>query len=62
MEIKLIYCPKCGNTVMKSYPNKKIKLRTNILIFEPSKTICKCMKCHAEIEVPIQLEINFKEK
>jgi hypothetical protein len=30
-------------------------MRTNIVIFEEDKCICKCLKCHAEVEVPVVL-------
>jgi len=53
--ISIFFCPQCGNEVIRSYPSGKIKMRTNIVIFEEDKCICKCLKCHAEVEVPVVL-------
>lgn len=53
----MFYCKKCGNEVIRSYPENKIKLRTNIVIWENGKCICKCLKCKSEVEIPITLHL-----
>jgi hypothetical protein len=55
----LYYCPNCGNTLIKEYPNGKQKLRTNIIVFEEGKeAVCKCNVCHADVDVPISLNLK----
>jgi len=43
--------------VIKSYPGGKVKLRTNIVIFEDNRAFCKCPECHGEVSVPLVLEL-----
>ena len=58
----MFYCPNCGNEVIKSYPGGKIKLRTNIVIFQKSgEVFCKCQKCHSDVNIPIILELPTGE-
>lgn len=58
----MFYCDKCGNEVIKSYPGGKVKLRTNIVIFQKSgEVFCKCQKCHAEVSIPVILELPTGE-
>lgn len=52
----LFNCPKCGSEMIRDY-NRKKKLRTNILVFEGGKCVAKCLKCKANVEVPISLDI-----
>ena len=54
---KIFYCENCGNEVLKSYPGGKAKLRTNILIWEEGRAFCKCLQCHAEVPIPVVLEL-----
>ena len=63
----MFYCPQCGNEVLKSYPAQKgqgpkFKLRTNILIWEDGRAFCKCQKCHAEVPIPVTLELPTGRK
>ncbi len=54
-------CPKCGNEVIRSYGDeKKIKLRTNIIVFEldTKRVFCKCLKCKNEVEIPLSLHLS----
>jgi hypothetical protein len=55
-------CPNCGNELLKSYPNNKHKLRTNIVIFENGKAFCKCQKCHSDVAIPIVLKLPTSNK
>ena len=57
-----MYCNKCGNQLIKSYPNNKYKLRTNIIIFENGKAICKCQQCHSDVVIPVALELPTNRK
>lgn len=50
-------CPKCGNEVIRSYGSDKVKLRTNIVIWENGKCVCKCLKCKADVPVPLSLHL-----
>jgi len=55
----MINC-ECGNEVLRSYGDeKKVKLRTNIIVWEldTGKCFCKCLKCKAEI--PLDLSITI---
>ena len=57
----MFYCKKCGNEVIRSYGDeKKIKMRTNIVVWEldTERCICKCLKCKAEVEVPLMLKLS----
>ena len=58
----MFYCPACGNEVIKSYPGGKCKLRTNIIIWEDGKAFCKCQKCHADVSIPVVLELPTGRK
>jgi hypothetical protein len=53
----VFYCEKCGNEVIRSYPSGKIKIRTNIIVFENDKCICKCLKCKSDVEIPLVLHL-----
>jgi hypothetical protein len=53
----MFYCEKCGNEVIRSYPTGKVKLRTNIVVWEDDKCICKCLKCKADVEIPLTLHL-----
>lgn len=54
----MIDCPRCGNTILKSYPGNKVKLRTNIIIWESGgQAFCKCNKCHKEVHIPVSIEL-----
>jgi hypothetical protein len=53
----MFHCDKCGNEVIRSYPDGKIKCRTNIIIWEKGRAICKCLKCKAEVEIPVTLHL-----
>jgi hypothetical protein len=55
--IKIFNCPKCGNECIRSYGADKIKLRTNIVIFEIDKATCKCLKCKSDVEIPVFLKL-----
>ncbi len=53
------FCNHCGNELIKEYPNGKIKLRTNIIVWEEGKgAVCKCNVCHADVDVPISLNLK----
>ncbi len=56
------HCSHCGNEMIKEYPNGKLKLRTNIIVWENSteEAICKCNVCHGDVNVPIS--INLKKR
>ena len=54
----MFYCPKCGNELIKDYPDGKRKLRTNIIVWEKDKAICKCNVCHGDVEIPISLNLK----
>jgi len=56
------YCEACGNEVIKSYPDGKWKLRTNIVIWEDGKAFCKCAKCHSDVPIPVTLELPTGRK
>lgn len=59
------YCKHCGNEMIKEYPNGKIKLRTNIIVFEKNDTeeaVCKCNVCHGDVNVPISLNLKKRGK
>jgi len=58
----MIHCEKCGNEIVKSYPGGKVKLRTNIIVWEDGKAFCKCTKCHAEVPIPVVLELPTGRK
>ena len=58
----MFYCENCGNEVVKSYPGGKVKLRTNIVIWEDGKAFCKCQKCHAEVPIPVILDLPTGKK
>jgi hypothetical protein len=49
-------CKTCGSEVIRSY-GSKIKLRTNIVLWENGKCVCKCLKCKAWVELPLFLEL-----
>jgi len=55
-------CPNCSNEIIKSYPNGKHKLRTNIVIWENGKAFCKCQQCHSDVEVPVSLDLPSSKK
>lgn len=55
----ILKCSKCGREMIRDYGGKQ-KLRTNILIFEDGKCIAKCMKCKANVEVPIILDMPLE--
>jgi hypothetical protein len=58
----MIYCKHCGNEVVKSYPGGKVKLRTNIIVFEnDGKVFCKCVKCKNEVPIPIVLTLPYTD-
>lgn len=57
----MINCEKCGNEVLRSYGDeKKLKLRTNIIIWELDnhRCIAKCLKCKSEVEMPLSLHLS----
>ncbi len=57
----MFHCAKCGNEVIRSYGDeKKIKMRTNIVVWEldTGKCICKCLKCKEDVEVPLMLKLS----
>jgi hypothetical protein len=56
------YCAKCGNEVIKSYPGDKWKLRTNIVIWQDGQAFCKCESCHADVPIPVVLELPTGRK
>jgi hypothetical protein len=58
----MIHCEKCGNEIVKSYPGGKVKLRTNIIVWESGKAFCKCQKCHSEVPIPVVLELPTGRK
>ena len=58
----IFYCNQCGNEIIKSYPGGKVKMRTNIIIWEDGRAFCKCDKCHAEVQVPVTLELPTGKK
>lgn len=58
----MFYCEKCGNEVVKSYPGGKVKLRTNIVIWEDGRAFCKCQKCHSEVPIPVSLDLPTGKK
>jgi len=51
------HCEKCGNEIIRSYGTAKWKLRTNIVIWEDGRCVCKCLKCKSEVEVPLALHL-----
>ena len=56
----IFYCNQCGTEVIKSYGDQhKIKMRTNIAIWNLETGICivKCYKCKSEVEVPLMLRL-----
>ena len=56
----MVHCEKCGNEVLRSYGDeKKIKLRTNIIVWEldTGRCFCKCLECRSE--VPILLTVTL---
>ncbi len=57
----MLNCPSCGNEIIKNYPNGKVKLRTNIVIWEDNRAICKCTKCHTDVKVPVKLERSMDD-
>lgn len=58
----MFYCKSCGNEVIKSYPDGKVKCRTNIIIWEDGKAFCKCQKCHSDVPIPVILELPTGRK
>lgn len=57
----MFFCESCGNEVVRSYGDeKKIKIRTNIIIFEldTGKVFCKCLKCKKEVPIPLMLKLS----
>lgn len=52
----ILKCSRCQSDLIRDYGRKQ-KLRTNILIFENGKCFAKCLKCKADIEVPLTLDI-----
>jgi len=53
-------CDNCGTEIIRSYGDeKKIKLRTNIAIWNLETGICivKCSKCKSEVKVPLMLRL-----
>jgi len=57
----MICCNHCGQEVVRSYGDeKKIKLRTNIIVWnlDTGECICKCLKCKGEVEVPLFLKLS----
>jgi len=54
---RTLKCPNCQNEIIRDYDGKQ-KLRTNILVFENSKCLAKCLKCRSNIEVPVTLNLS----
>jgi hypothetical protein len=53
-------CDNCGTEVIRSYgDHHKIKMRTNIVIWDLETGICiaKCQKCKSEVRVPLMLRL-----
>jgi len=55
-------CPRCGNSIIKEYPNeKKTKIRTSIVVFEEGKKpVGRCPACHSDVDLPVRLENESK--
>ena len=64
----MFFCEQCGNELVRSYPNGKIKIRTNIIVFEDDTCICKCLKCKKDVSIPLSLHlptgriVGYKDK
>ena len=48
-------CPHCQTVVLQKSLDGKIKVRTNIVVFDGARTIVKCRRCKADIPIDMQL-------
>lgn len=53
------HCPKCGDSIMKSYPNGQTKIWTKLVVIEDGQLFAKCMVCKELSPLPVGIR-DFK--
>jgi hypothetical protein len=53
----LARCQNCNNPVVVK-EGKKIKLRTNIVVFEDDSCVVKCPHCKTSLKIPLALKLS----
>jgi len=48
-------CPHCHAVMLQKSADGKIKVRTNIVIFDGPRTIVKCRRCKADVALDVQM-------
>ncbi len=55
-------CPQCRAPILQKSMDGKIKLRTNILVFDEEVTaIVKCRHCKADVSLDVQLGAELRK-
>jgi len=54
-------CPHCRAVILQKSLDGKIKIRTNIVVFDEDRAIVKCRRCKTDVPVDVQLGAELRK-